>query len=113
MNNVVYGKTIEDVLKRQDIRFCTDRKKALNHMSKINFKRVTIFSKHLAAIHINKYNIKLTQSYYRIQVKYDNFVGQTYTVQQLCTGESVPKVELHLNRLVLKLQSYNGWERIV
>jgi len=64
MNNAVYGKTIENVLKRQDIKFCTDRKKALNHISKINFKRETIFSKNLVAIHMNKQNIKFNKPIY-------------------------------------------------
>jgi hypothetical protein len=39
MNNSVYGKTIENVMKRQDIKFLVERKKALSLISKINFKR--------------------------------------------------------------------------
>jgi hypothetical protein len=58
MNNAVYGKTIENVMKRQDIKFCTEKKKALKQISKINFKRETIFSKNLVAIHMNKQQIK-------------------------------------------------------
>ena len=34
MNNAIYGKTIENVLKRQDINFITERKKSI----KIYFK---------------------------------------------------------------------------
>ena len=64
MNNSIYGKTIENVLKRQDIKFCTERKKALNHISKINFKRETIFSKNLVAIHMNKKLIKFNKPIY-------------------------------------------------
>lgn len=64
MNNSVYGKTIENVLKRQKIEFCTDRKKALKHISKINFKKETIFSKNLVAIHMNKEKIKFNKPIY-------------------------------------------------
>jgi hypothetical protein len=61
MNNAVYGKTIENVMKRQDIKFCTEKKKALKQISKINFKRETIFSKNLVAIHMNKQQIKFNK----------------------------------------------------
>ena len=64
MNNSVYGKTIENVQKRQDIKFCIERKKALKHISKINFKRETIFSKNLVAIHMNKQQIKFNKPIY-------------------------------------------------
>ena len=32
LNNAIYGKTIVNVLKRQDINFCTDKKKALRYI---------------------------------------------------------------------------------
>jgi acyl-ACP thioesterase len=32
MNNTVYGKTIEKILKRQDIKFYFERKKALKYV---------------------------------------------------------------------------------
>jgi hypothetical protein len=57
MNNAVYGKTIENVLKRQDIKFCCERKKALRYIKKINFKRETIFTKNLVALHMNRLNV--------------------------------------------------------
>jgi hypothetical protein len=55
MNNAIYGKTIENV--RQDINFCTDKKKALKYIKETNFKRETIFTKNLVAIHLNKMQI--------------------------------------------------------
>jgi hypothetical protein len=57
MNNAVYGKTIENVLKRQDIKFCCERNKALRYIKKINFKRETIFTKNLVALHMNRLNV--------------------------------------------------------
>jgi hypothetical protein len=51
-------------MKRQDIKFCTEKKKALKQISKINFKRETIFSKNLVAIHMNKQKIKFNKPIY-------------------------------------------------
>ena len=57
MNNAINGKTIENVLKRQDINFCCERKKALKHIKKTHFKIETIFTKNLFAIYFNKMQI--------------------------------------------------------
>jgi hypothetical protein len=54
MNNSVYGKTIENILKRQNIKFFSERKKVLKYVNKLTFKRETVFSKNLVAIHLNK-----------------------------------------------------------
>ncbi len=72
MNNAVYGKTIENVLKRHDIKFCTERKKALKYVSKINFKIETIFTKNLVALHMN-----------RLQVKYDKPIYAGFCVLEM------------------------------
>jgi hypothetical protein len=64
MNNSVYGKTIENVLKRQDIKFCCERKKALRYVKKINFKRETIFTKNLVALHMNRLQVKYNKPIY-------------------------------------------------
>ena len=54
MNNSVYGKTIENIRKRQNVELIDDRKKALKYSSKPNFDRVTIFDENLVAIHMKK-----------------------------------------------------------
>jgi hypothetical protein len=64
MNNSVYAKTIENVLKRQDIKFCCERKKALRYVKKINFKRETIFTKNLVAVHMNRLQVKYNKPIY-------------------------------------------------
>ncbi len=58
MNNAVYGKTIENVLKRQDIKFCCEREKVLRYVKKINFKHETIFTKNLVALDMNRLHVK-------------------------------------------------------
>lgn len=54
MNNAIFGKTMENIRRRVDIRLCTNSKKAEKLIAKPNFKSRTIFSENLAAIHMNK-----------------------------------------------------------
>ena len=54
MNNSVFGKTIENIRKRQNVKLIDDRKKALKLSSKPDFDRATIFDEHLVAIHMKK-----------------------------------------------------------
>ena len=68
MNNSVFGKTIENIRKRQNIHLVDDRKKALKLSSRPNFDRCTIFDKHLVAIHM-----KNTEVYFNKPV----YVGQS------------------------------------
>ena len=68
MNNSVFGKTIENIRKRQSVEIVDDRKKALKLSSKPNFDRVTIFDEHLVAVHMKK-----TEVYFNKPI----YVGQT------------------------------------
>ena len=54
MNNAVFGKTIENIRKRQNVELVDNRKKALKLSTKPNFDRVTIFDEHLVAVHMKK-----------------------------------------------------------
>ena len=67
MNNSVYGKTIENIRKRQNVILVDDRKKALKISSKPNFDRATIFDENLVAVHMKK-----TEVYFNKPI----FVGQ-------------------------------------
>ena len=64
MNNSVYGKTMENVRKRVNVKLETDGKKALKLFSKINFERRTIFSEKLISIHMRKEFVKLKKPIY-------------------------------------------------
>ena len=67
MNNSVFGKTIENIRKRQNIHLIDNRKKAVKLSSRPNFDRCTIFDKHLIAVHM-----KNTEVYFNKPV----YVGQ-------------------------------------
>ena len=67
MNNSVFGKTIENIRKRQNVKILDNRKLANKLSSKPNFERVTIFDENLIACHIKK-----TEVYFNKPI----FVGQ-------------------------------------
>src|ERR1043165_6262448 len=54
MNNSVFGKTIECIENRVDVRLVCNEKQALNLVSKPNYDRRTIFDENLIAIHMKK-----------------------------------------------------------
>ena len=54
MNNSVFGKTMENIRNRVDIKLVNDKKRAEKLSSKPNFKHCNIFSKNLVAIHAKK-----------------------------------------------------------
>ena len=66
MNNSVFGKTIENIRKRQNIFLVDNRKTALNLSKRPNFERVTIFDKNLIAVHMKK-----TEIYFNNQFMWD------------------------------------------
>ena len=63
-NNSVFGKTIENIRKRQTVILVDDRKKALKLSSKSNCDRVTIFDQHLAAFHMKKTELYFNKPIY-------------------------------------------------
>ena len=64
MNNSVFGKTIENIRKRQNIKTIHDRKIALKLSSRPNFDRCTIFDKHLIAIHMKNTKVYFNKPVY-------------------------------------------------
>ena len=64
MNNSVFGKTIENIRKRQNIEFVDNRKKAAKLTSRPNFDRVTIFDRNLIAVHMKKTEVYFNKPVY-------------------------------------------------
>ena len=64
MNNSVFGKTIENIRKRQNVVLVDNRKKALKLSSKPNFDRSTIFDENLVAIHMKKTEVYFNKPIY-------------------------------------------------
>ena len=64
MNNSVFGKTMENLRKRQDIKLVTDKKDLLRWSSKPSFKRCRIFNEDLVAVHKTKATLKLNRPAY-------------------------------------------------
>ena len=56
-NNSLYGKTVENLRKRQDLRLCTRRSSFMTHASKPNFKRAIPIDEDLVAVVLSKETI--------------------------------------------------------
>ena len=54
MNNSVFGKTMENIRNRKDIKLVTSKKSALKLIAKPNFKNRTIFTENLISVHMGK-----------------------------------------------------------
>ena len=64
MNNSVFGKTIENIRKRQNITLFDDRAKAVKLTSRPNFDRATIFDRNLIAVHMKKTEVFFNKPVY-------------------------------------------------
>ena len=64
MNNSIFGKTMENVRNRVDVRLVTDEDAFKKLANKANFDRVNIFTKDLVAVHMHKTTIHLRKPIY-------------------------------------------------
>ncbi|CAP25731.1 Protein CBG05187 [Caenorhabditis briggsae] len=64
MNNSVFGKTMENVRERVDVRLVTDENKIVKLASKPNYKRTIMYNKELSAVEMEKINITLDKPIY-------------------------------------------------
>ena len=64
MNNSVFGKTMENLRKREDIKLVTDEEKLLKLVSKPSFKSSKIFNEDLVAVHKTKPSLLLNRPAY-------------------------------------------------
>ena len=64
MNNSVFGKTIENIRKRQNVIFVDDKHVALKLSSKPNYERSTIFDENLIACHMKKTEVYFNKPIY-------------------------------------------------
>ncbi|GFT48538.1 uncharacterized protein TNCV_2783261, partial [Trichonephila clavipes] len=63
MNNSIFGKTMEKVRRRGDIRLCSTEEQARKLIAKSNFNRRTIFSENLMAVHLKKPKSNFSNQY--------------------------------------------------
>ena len=64
MNNIVFGKTIENVENRVDISLITSEEKAKRKATQPNYDRSTIFNENLIAVHMKRTNIYYNKPIY-------------------------------------------------
>ena len=72
MNNSVFGKTMENICKRVDVKLITDENKLLKYSSKSTFVSSKIVNDNLVAIQkLKEYVILKTSAY--LSLKKDNY----------------------------------------
>ncbi|CAC5384025.1 unnamed protein product [Mytilus coruscus] len=64
MNNSFYGKTLEDIRGRSEIKLLTDREEVKKYIKKTNFKDSTIFNDNFVAIENNVTSVKFNKPIY-------------------------------------------------
>ena len=64
MNNSVFGKTMENIRNRVNIKLVNDRGKAKKLTAKPNFKHLNIFCEELIAVHMNKTSLTFNKPVY-------------------------------------------------
>ena len=64
MNNSIFGKTMENIRNRVDIKLVSDKIKAEKLSAKANFKHWNIFNENLVAIHMKKTELKFDKPVY-------------------------------------------------
>ena len=64
MNNSVFGKTMENIRNRKDIKLVTSKQQALKLIAKPNFKHRTIFTENLISVHMSKTKLVFNKPVY-------------------------------------------------
>ena len=64
MNNSVFGKTMENIRNRVDIKLVNDKKQAEKLSAKLNFYHCNIFSEELIAVHMKKMKLVFNKPVY-------------------------------------------------
>ena len=59
MNNSMFGKTIENIRKRQNVVLIDNRREAAKLSTRPNFDRATIFDRNLIAVHMKRTDVYL------------------------------------------------------
>ena len=64
MNNSVFGKTMENIRNRVDIKLVNNKNKAIKLAAKPNYSHCTIFDENLIAVHMKKTKIRFDKPVY-------------------------------------------------
>ena len=64
LNNYIYGKSIENLRKRMNVKLISDKKTYLRCVNKLNFVSQKIFDKNFVAVHCSKRVLTLNKPVY-------------------------------------------------
>lgn len=122
MNNAVYGKTMENVENRKDIRLCTHwesigkRLGAVALIAKPNFISCTIFSENLVAVHLQKRSVTYNKPTYIgfcvLELSKTVLYNFFYNVIKKKYGENASLLYTDTDSLILKIKTDDFYEFI-
>ena len=101
MNNSVFGKTIENIRKRQNIFLVDSRKKAAKLTNRPNFERATIFDRNLIAVHMKKTEVYFNKPVYVGQAILDLSKTLMFDFHYNYIRKKYPATKGHVNRAEL------------
>ena len=109
MNKSVFGKTMENIRNRVDIKLCSDGEKTEKLMAKPTFEHANIFAENLVAIHMRKTKIVFNKPIYIgmsiLDISKDCMYDFYYNVMKEKYGEKFPLLCMDTDSLIWKSNS--------
>uniref|UniRef100_A0A1B6JA38 DNA-directed DNA polymerase n=3 Tax=Homalodisca liturata TaxID=320908 RepID=A0A1B6JA38_9HEMI len=114
MNNSVFGKTMENMRNRVDIRLGTKSKLVERWVSKPNFKSRTIFTENLVAVHFSKKKLLLNKPIYVgmsiLDISKTLMYDFHYNVMKEKYGSNIKMVYTDTDSLIYDITTKNFYE---
>ncbi len=109
-------KLLKMFLMRQDIKFCCEREKALRYVKKIDFKRETIFTKNLVALHMNRMQVEYNKPIYAgfcvLEMSKWRMFKFVYEYLKPKYGDKVEVIQTETGGLMLHIRTEDFYEDI-
>ena len=115
-NNAIFGKTMENVEHRIDVRFVNSENKFLKQVNKPYYKGHKIFSNNLAAIHLNKTNINYDKpvicGFSILELSKNHMYNFHYNIMKKKYGDNIKLLATDTDSLIYEIKTDDMYEDI-